>query len=69
MFLGYHITSYIPSKTNTFNTILKLKFSGRLIKFTIPIKKLLERYKNKGFFKIAKKGKNQTRIVARKLNE
>lgn len=60
-FLGYRIVSYY--KLDFFGN----KYNARL-KFKVPVKKLLLYYKNKGFFKLAKLGKN-IKYVGRCVNE
>jgi hypothetical protein len=62
-FLGYNIRGDC-----TINN-LKMKASYTNLKFTIPIKHLIERFKIKGFFRAAKKGKSQARLVARRVDK
>jgi hypothetical protein len=69
IFLGYHvcgdyITNYVTNNSNS-----RTKISYVNLKFIIPTKQLLERYKLKGFFRVAKKGKSQERLVARRVNK
>jgi hypothetical protein len=69
IFLGYNIrgdciTNHVKKSNNH-----KTKVSYVNLKFTIPTKQLLKRYKIKGFFRVAKKGKSQERLVARRANK
>lgn len=40
-----------------------------VLKFLVPIKQLLEYYQTRGFLQVAKKGKNQNRYVARRVDK
>lgn len=65
LFLGYRLLGNYDSKF-TFGKVQR-QISNR-IKFTIPTRRLLKRYKNKGFLQIAKKGKN-IKYVARRVDK
>lgn len=69
IFLGYNVrgdytTNYVK-KINNFRVIV----SYVNLKFSIPTKQLLERCKIQGFFRVAKKGKGQERLVARRVDK
>jgi len=65
LFLGYRLLGNYDAKMNYGKTQRHL--SNR-IKFSIPTKRLLKRYMNKGFLQIAKKGKN-IKYVARRVDK
>lgn len=64
LFLGYWIFGNYDFKLNL---AVQDRHSKRL-KFSIPIKILIKSYANKGFFQIAKKGKNM-KYVGRRVNK
>jgi retron-type reverse transcriptase len=65
LFLGYRLLGNYDAKYNYSDG--QSQKSNR-IKFSVPIKRLLKRYMNKGFFQIAKKGKN-IKYVARRADK
>jgi hypothetical protein len=65
LFLGYRLLGNYDAKYNYSDG--QSQKSNR-IKFSVPIKRLLKRYMNKGFFQIAKKGKN-IKYVARRVDK
>jgi hypothetical protein len=65
LFLGYRLWGNYDSKLNFGES--QRQVSNR-IKFTVPTKRLLKKYMNKGFLQIAKKGKN-VKYVARRVNK
>ena len=62
LFLGYRLLGNYDAKFNYGDT--QRHVSNR-IKFSIPTKRLLKRYMNKGFLQIAKKGKDIKYVVRR----
>lgn len=65
LFLGYNLLGKYDDKLNLGKT--QRQVSNR-IKFSIPTKRLIKRYANKGFLQIAKKGKN-TKYVGRRVDK
>jgi group II intron reverse transcriptase/maturase len=65
LFLGYRLLGNYDSKFNFGESQRRL--SNR-IKFSVPTKRLLKRYMNKGFLQRAKKGKN-VKYVARRVDK
>lgn len=65
LFLGYRLLGNYDSKLN-FGEVQR-QVSNR-IKFSVPTKKLLRKYMNKGYLQIAKKGKN-IKYVGRRVDK
>nr|QYB22879.1 hypothetical protein [Nitzschia ovalis] len=65
LFLGYRLLGNYDSKFNVGE--VQRQVSNR-IKFSVPTRRLLKRYMNKGFLQTAKKGKN-TKYVARRVDK
>lgn len=65
LFLGYRLLGNYESKLNLGNIQCQVNNS---IKFSVPVKRLLKRYMNKGFLQIAKKGKN-IKYVGRRVDK
>jgi group II intron reverse transcriptase/maturase len=65
LFLGYRLLGNYDSKLNFGES--QRQVSNR-IKFSVPTKRLLKRYMNKGFLQIAKKGKN-VKYVAKRVDK
>ena len=65
LFLGYRLLGNYDSKYNYSNN-QAIKSNG--IEFSVPTKRLLKRYMNKGFLQIAKKGKN-IKYVGRRVDK
>jgi len=65
LFLGYRLLGNYDAKLNYSDG--QARKSNR-IKFSVPTKRLLKRYMNKGFLQIAKKGKN-IKYVARRVDK
>jgi hypothetical protein len=65
LFLGYRLLGNYDAKLNYGDT--QRHVSNR-IKFSVPTKRLLKRYMNKGYLQIAKKGKN-IKYVARRVDK
>ena len=65
LFLGYSLLGKYDDKLNL--GLAQRQVSNR-IKFSIPTKRLIKRYANKGFLQIAKKGKN-TKYVGRRVDK
>jgi group II intron reverse transcriptase/maturase len=67
LFLGYHLHGNYRLKPQ-YNKELGQRTRSNWIKFGIPVRKIFKRFAEKGFFQIAKKGK-QTRYVARRVDK
>lgn len=65
LFLKYRLLGNYDAKFNYGDT--QRHVSNR-IKFSVPTKRLLKRYMNKGFLQIAKKGKN-IKYIAKRVNK
>jgi hypothetical protein len=65
LFLGYRLLGNYDSKLNVGE---KQRQVSNRIKFSVPTKRLLKKYMNKGFLQIAKKGKN-VKYVARRVDK
>ena len=65
LFLGYRLLGNYDAKFNYGGT--QRNVSNR-IKFSVPTKRLLKKYMNKGFLQIAKKGKN-IKYVAKRVDK
>ena len=65
LFLGYRLLGNYDSKYNFGES--QRQVSNR-IKFSVPTKRLLRRYMNKGFLQVAKKGKN-VKYAARRVDK
>jgi hypothetical protein len=69
LFLGYHIRGdYILNHLTSPINYSKPRVLYFNLQFTVPKKKILQCYKNQGYFRIAKKGKNKNRLVAKKMD-
>lgn len=69
IFLGYNVRGDCIANHAIKSNHSRMKVSYVNLKFTIPTKQLLKRYKIRGFFRVAKKGKSQERLVARRVNK
>jgi len=65
LFLGYRLLGKYDAK---YKFSKDQRRSNNRIKFSVPTKRLLKRYMNKGFLQIAKKGKN-VKYVARRVDK
>jgi hypothetical protein len=65
LFLGYKLLGNYDAK---FNYLDGQSRKSNRIKFSVPTKRLLKRYMNKGFLQIARKGKN-IKYVARRVDK
>ena len=69
LFLGYNIQGgYTFNKAKeTLHPCSRVSYVK--LKFTIPTERLLKRYKERGFLRIAKKGISKRRLVARRVDK